>query len=102
MQQGFPQLCRAALIHASSHRLAFCSIHFPAAHRTSRRHNELPTIPRLFRDADNLWDNIASSLQQDAIVNLDTQTLYLVFVVQSRITYRGATELNRFQNSDRS
>src|SRR5207302_91055 len=80
------------LRQAATHRLTFLTYHFAATDRATIRHVEPPAIRRLFNHIDDLRNHIAATFEQDAIVDLYAQTFNLVFIVQGRVTDRGAPE----------
>src|SRR5437764_13172399 len=101
VQQRLLQLCRACLRQAATDRLAFLAVNLAAADRTARRHFEWDAVGRALDNADDFRYDVAAALDQDAIVDGETEAPDFIFIVQRGVANGGAPKLNRLEHSHR-
>ena len=104
------KLLRAAGIRAGAKQLlctsadgfTFRPINLASTYGTTRWHLEGSSVGCLLYDAHDLGYDITTAFEQDAIIDLQTETLDLVFIVKRGIANRRSTKLHRLEHGYRS
>ena len=76
---------RAIRVHATANRLVCFANQFRAANGAVRRHLEGLPVAALLHDAHHFWDDVAATLDEDRIPDVQAQARDFVFVVQRGI-----------------
>src|SRR5439155_6311516 len=97
VKQGFFQFGRACLRQASSYRFPFFAVDFTSADGTTRWHLERDAIRRPLDDGDDLRYHIAAALEQNPIVDLQTEPADFIFIEKRGVPDGRAAKLHRFQ-----